>query len=235
MAAVASSIGAPGQPTVRAATPVDALALTIWSQRRMRGGSGCVMTWLGLVANLLALPAIGVLAFRLHSPGRLSAIQHHPGVRLIAWGSATIVGIVCMPGLLAQRGGVHSGDRRASMAQGPLPARQVRLAMNTSLRSVFCAVVHPVPRIRNPPITGARRLNIGGGPGGGMGELAFRCQLPSRFLVVHNPPHRVSTASGHQPVAGDVQASAHFQLSLVHRLDRDTSGLLVVARDPDSP
>ena len=58
-----------------------------------------------------------------------------------------------------------------------------------------------------------------------------------RFLVVQKPAGLLS-----QPGLGADQQDSLItrlqrccqQLSLVHRLDRDTSGLLVVARDPDS-
>ena len=65
---------------------------------RMRGY--WFMTWLGLVANLLALPAIGVLAFRPDSAGFQATNIGHV---FLAW-PATIVGIVACAGLLAQRG-----------------------------------------------------------------------------------------------------------------------------------
>jgi len=59
------------------------------------------MTWLGLVANLIALPVIGVLAFR----DELSAGIGITNITLafsLAW-PAAIVGIVASAGLLAQR------------------------------------------------------------------------------------------------------------------------------------
>ena len=72
-----------------------------------------------------------------------------------------------------------------------------------------------------------------------MGEL---CGIPlvlahPRFLVVQKPAGLLS-----QPGLGPHQQDSLItrlqcgcqQLRLVHRLDRDTSGLVVVARDPDS-
>ena len=66
--------------------------------------------------------------------------------------------------------------------------------------------------------------------------LLVRCWHP-RFLIVEKPSGVLS-----QPGLGDSQSDSLItrvqavrpELRLVHRLDRDTSGLLLLARDPDS-
>ena len=66
--------------------------------------------------------------------------------------------------------------------------------------------------------------------------LLVRCWHP-RFLIVEKPSGLLS-----QPGLGDSQSDSLItrvqavrpELRLVHRLDRDTSGLLLLARDPDS-
>ena len=60
-----------------------------------------LMTWLGLVANLIALPVIGLLAFREGSSSGI-AITNISLAFSLAW-PAAIVGIVASAGLLAQR------------------------------------------------------------------------------------------------------------------------------------
>ena len=111
---------------------------------RMRGY--WFMTWLGLVANLLALPAIGVLAFRPDSSAGFQATNISLAFS-IAW-PATIVGIVACAGLLAQRGwGVILAIVALSMSlAGALPYGIVRLAMGAQpaigLWSVLLAVLH---------------------------------------------------------------------------------------------
>ena len=66
--------------------------------------------------------------------------------------------------------------------------------------------------------------------------LLVRCWHP-RFLIVEKPSGLLS-----QPGLGDSQSDSLItrvqavrpELRLVHRLDRDTSGLLLLARDPES-
>ena len=60
-----------------------------------------LMTWLGLVANLIALPVIGLLAFREEGSSGI-AVTNISLAFSLAW-PAAIVGIVASAGLLAQR------------------------------------------------------------------------------------------------------------------------------------
>ena len=71
--------------------------------------------------------------------------------------------------------------------------------------------------------------------GPSLAGLLIHCWHP-RFLVVEKPSGLLS-----QPGLGDAQSDSLItrvqavrpELRLVHRLDRDTSGLLLLARDPD--
>ena len=72
--------------------------------------------------------------------------------------------------------------------------------------------------------------------GSSVAGLLVRCWHP-RFLIVEKPSGLLS-----QPGLGDSQSDSLItrvqdvrpELRLVHRLDRDTSGLLLLARDPES-
>ena len=85
-----------------------------------------LMTWLGLIGNLLALPLIGVVAFQVPS---LQAATISVAFAL-AW-PAAIVGIVASAGLLVERQwGVIVAIVSLSMAlAGSLPYGIVRLSL----------------------------------------------------------------------------------------------------------
>ena len=88
-----------------------------------------LMTWLGLVANLIALPVIGLLAFREGSSSGI-AITNISLAFSLAW-PAAIVGIVASAGLLAQRRwGVILAIVALSMSlAGAIPYGLVRLVL----------------------------------------------------------------------------------------------------------
>ena len=88
-----------------------------------------LMTWLGLVANLVALPVIGLLAFREGSSSGI-AITNISLAFSLAW-PAAIVGIVASAGLLAQRRwGVILAIVALSMSlAGAIPYGLVRLVL----------------------------------------------------------------------------------------------------------
>ena len=88
-----------------------------------------LMTWLGLVANLIALPVIGLLAFREEGSSGI-AVTNISLAFSLAW-PAAIVGIVASAGLLAQRRwGVILAIVALSMSlAGTLPYGITRLAL----------------------------------------------------------------------------------------------------------
>ena len=88
-----------------------------------------LMTWLGLVANLIALPVIGLLAFREGTSSGI-AITNISLAFSLAW-PAAIVGIVASAGLLAQRRwGVILAIVALSMSlAGAIPYGLVRLVL----------------------------------------------------------------------------------------------------------
>ena len=88
-----------------------------------------LMTWLGLVANLIALPVIGLLAFREGASSGI-AITNITLAFSLAW-PAAIVGIVASAGLLAQRRwGVILAIVALSMSlAGAIPYGLVRLVL----------------------------------------------------------------------------------------------------------
>ena len=88
-----------------------------------------LMTWLGLVANLIALPVIGLLAFREGTSSGI-AITNISLAFSLAW-PAAIVGIVSSAGLLAQRRwGVILAIVALSMSlAGAIPYGLVRLVL----------------------------------------------------------------------------------------------------------
>lgn len=88
-----------------------------------------LMTWMGLVGNLMALPLIGLFAFRREELTGLG-ITNMALAFSLAW-PAAIVGIVASAGLLAQRRwGVILSIVALSMALGgALPYGIVRLVL----------------------------------------------------------------------------------------------------------
>ena len=109
-----------------------------------------LMTWLGLVANLAALPVIGLLVFGAWGP-ESSAGFRITNISLafsLAW-PAAIVGIVASAGLLAQRnwGVILAIVALAMSLSGSLPYGIVRLVLrdegaNIGLWSVIFAAVN---------------------------------------------------------------------------------------------
>lgn len=100
-----------------------------------------LMTWIGLLANLLALPLIGLFAFQPEEPTGLG-ITNITLAFSLAW-PAAIVGIVAASGLLAQRRwGVILTIVALSMALGgALPYGIVRLVLGPEARPLGFASV----------------------------------------------------------------------------------------------
>ena len=100
-----------------------------------------LMTWMGLVGNLLALPLIGWGAFQLDQSTGLK-ITNITLAFSLAW-PAAIVGIVASAGLLAQRRwGVILSIVPLSMALGgALPYGIVRLVLGPEAQPLGVAAV----------------------------------------------------------------------------------------------